>query len=255
MRTVKALLNLFRVLPVAIASTVWHGIRIVQVARRTELERDPRLVALPKSWTDSLLRAGGVRVEMEGLENLVEPAVLVCNHVSWYDVFALVSHLPVDARFVGKKEIVKIPFFGPAWLAAGHIPIDRTDRRAAIRSLERAGETLREHGGVVVMFPEGTRSADGGLRPFKKGAFMLALQLGVPVIPAAVSGSREIMRKGSMLVHPGTMKIRIGAPIPVEGLTVDDRDVLVERAHGAVRALAGGGLTIEGREEGSVGDR
>ncbi len=255
MRTLTALLNMLRLIPVALVSTIWHGITIVRVARRTELDRDPRLVELPKSWTNSLLRAGGVRVEMEGLENLVEPAVLVCNHVSWYDVFALVTHLPVDARFVGKKEIAKIPFFGPAWLASGHIPIDRSDRRAAIRSLEQAGETLRKHGGVVVMFPEGTRSADGELQPFKKGAFMLALQLGVPVIPAAVTGSRRIMRKGSPLVHPGTMKVRIGAPIPVEGMTVDDRDVLVERAHDAVKVLGAGSLTIEGREEVSGGDR
>src|SRR6056297_190739 len=120
---IRALLNMVRLSPVAIASTIWHGIRIVWVARRTRLDRDPRLVDLPRSWTDSLLWAGGVRVRMEGLENLVEPAVLVCNHVSCYDVFALVSNLPVDARFVGKKEIVKIPFFGPAWVASGHIPI------------------------------------------------------------------------------------------------------------------------------------
>lgn len=251
----RALLNTLRLVPVAIVSTIWHAIRIVRVARTTRLERDPRLVALPKSWTDSLLRAGGVKVEMEGLENLVEPAVLVCNHVSWYDVFALVSHLPVDARFVGKQEIVKIPFFGPAWLASGHIPIDRSDRRKAIRSLERAGDALRAHGGVVVMFPEGTRSPDGELRPFKKGAFMLALQLGVPVVPAAVVGGGKIMPKGSILVRPGTMTIRIGEPIPVQGMTADDRDVLVAKAHDAVRALRGEGLTIEGREGRGGGDR
>jgi len=252
---IRALLNMIRLIPVAIASTVWHGIRIVWVARRTRLDRDPRLVDLPRSWTDSLLWAGGVRVRVEGLENLVEPAVLVCNHVSWYDVFALVSYLPVDARFVGKKEIVKIPFFGPAWLASGHIPIDRSDRRKAIRSLERAGEILEEDGGVIVMFPEGTRSRDGSLQPFKKGAFMLALQLGVPVVPTAVIGSRKIMRKGSALVHPGEMTIRIGEPITVEDLTLGDRDVLVEQAHDAVRALGGGQSIIEAREERGVEDR
>lgn len=245
----RTLLNMLRLVPVAIVSTVWHAFRIVSVARGTKLDRDPRLAELPKSWTDSLLKAGGVRVEVEGLEHLVEPAVLVCNHVSWYDVFALMSHLPVDARFVGKKEIVKIPFFGPAWLASGHIPIDRSDRRAAIRSLERAGEVLRTDGGVIVMFPEGTRSADGELQPFKKGAFMLALQLGVPVVPAAILGSRAIMPKGSALVRPGTMTLRIGEPIPVEGLSEDDRDVLVSRAHDAVRALIEPLFITEGRED------
>ncbi len=233
----KAFLNMFRLIPIGILSTIWHAIRIVTVAKTTRLERDPRLVALPKSWTRSLLTAGGVKVEVEGIENLIEPAVLVCNHVSWYDVFALVTHLPVDARFVGKREIAKIPFFGPAWLASGHIPIDRSDRRSAIDSLNRAGEILRNEGGVVVMFPEGTRSPDGELLPFKKGAFMLALQLGVPVIPTAVLGSREIMPKGRMRVKPGTMKIRIGQPIPVEGLTESDRDILVQRARERIRAL------------------
>jgi len=243
-----ALLNMVRLIPIAVVSTIWHAIRIVTVARTTKLERDPRLAALPKSWTDSLLKGGGVKVEVEGLENLAEPAVLICNHMSWYDVFALMSHLPLDARFVGKKEIVKIPFFGPAWLASGHIPIDRSDRRAAIRSLARAGEILRSDGGVIIMFPEGTRSSDGELQPFKKGAFMLALQLGVPVIPAAVIGSRRIMKKGSPLVHPGTMTIRIGEPIPVDGLTEDDRDLLLQQSRDAVRALRGETITIEGRE-------
>ncbi len=233
----KAFLNMFRLIPIGILSTIWHAIRIVTIARTTRLDRDPRLVALPRSWTRSLLKAGGVKVEMEGLENLVEPAVLVCNHVSWYDVFALMTHLPVDARFVGKKEIAKIPFFGPAWLASGHIPIDRSDRRSAIDSLNRAGEILRNEGGVVVMFPEGTRSTDGELLPFKKGAFMLALQLGVPVIPAAVLGSREIMPKGRMRVKPGTMQIRIGEPIPIEGLDESDRDILVQRTRERIRAL------------------
>jgi len=244
------LLNMLRLVPVAIVSTIWHAIRIVWVARTTRLERDPRLAALPKSWTDSLLAGGGVSVEVEGLENLVEPAVLVSNHVSWYDVFALMSSLPVDARFVGKKEIVKIPFFGPAWIASGHIPIDRSDRRAAIRSLERAGEILQNDGGVIIMFPEGTRSRDGELQPFKKGAFMLALQLGVPIVPAAVVGSRAIMPKGSALVRPGTITIRIGEPIPVQGLSERDRDALVETCHDAVEALRGQPLTIEGREAG-----
>jgi len=243
-----ALLNMLRLIPIGIVSTIWHGIRIVTVARTTKVERDPRLAALPKSWTDSLLRGGGVKVEVEGLENLVEPAVLICNHVSWYDVFALMSCLPLDVRFVGKKEIVKIPFFGPAWLASGHIPIDRSDRRAAIRSLERAGDILRKDGGVIIMFPEGTRSADGELRPFKKGAFMLALQLGVPIVPAAVVGSRSIMKKGSPLVRPGTMTLRIGEPIPVEGLTEADRDLLLEKGRDAVEALRGTTTITEGRE-------
>ncbi|MDT8368955.1 MAG: lysophospholipid acyltransferase family protein [Longimicrobiales bacterium] len=247
-RTLIGVLNLLRVIPTAILSTIWYGIRVVYAARTSDGERDPRLVELPRAWGHSLLRGAGVRVEVEGAEHLVEPAVLVCNHVSWYDTFAVLTHLPVDTRFVGKREIVRIPFFGPAWLAAGHIPIDRRDRRSAIESLRHAGEALRRDGGVIVMFPEGTRSRDGALQPFKKGAFMLALQIGVPIIPVAVVGSREIMRKGSILVHPGTMRLRIGEPIPVTEMTEDDRDVLVATARSRVAALLGHPITLEGRE-------
>ena len=179
---------------------------------------------------------------MEGLEHLdpPRPAVLVANHESWFDVFALAGHLPVDYRFVGKKELTRVPFFGPAWVACGNIPIDRSDRRAAIASLKSAGETMRRDNALLVMFPEGTRSSDGVLLPFKKGAFVLALELGVPVIPVGVSGGRERMPKGAFLVRPGRMTVRIGPPLEVEGWTPADRDRLIALARAEVQRLQRG---------------
>lgn len=236
------LLNSLRLYAVGLLSTIWHAVRIVGATTLKTRNMDRICWTGPRQWCRSLLWAGGVTVELEGLEHLdpPRPAVLVSNHESWYDVFALAGLLPVDYRFVGKQELVKIPFFGPAWLACGNIPIDRSNRAAAFESLRLAGEKIRRENAVVVMFPEGTRSADGEMLPFKKGAFVLALDLGVPVIPVGVSGSRELMPKGSFLVRPGRMRVRIGPPIEVEGMTVDDRDALLERARAEVERLRSG---------------
>jgi 1-acyl-sn-glycerol-3-phosphate acyltransferase len=233
------LLVTLRLYLVAIASTVFHAVWIVACTRLRPGTADRTCHRAPRSWCRSLLWAAGARVELEGLEHLEppRPAVLVCNHQSWYDVFALAGLLPVDYRFVGKKELVKVPFFGRAWLACGNIPIDRRDRSAAIRSLQEAGEALVRDRAVVVMFPEGTRSADGHLLPFKKGAFMLALQLGVPVIPTAVAGTRAIMPKGAWTVRPGRIRVRFGAPVPVDDMSEKDRDVLMRKVRRRIEML------------------
>src|SRR5690606_34911443 len=110
----------------------------------------------------------------------------------------------------------------------------------AIASLERASEVVRTQSPTLIMFPEGTRSDTGALRPFKRGAFVLALQTGVPVVPAAILGSREVMPKGSWKIRPGRVLVRIGRPIPVEGLLHDDREALGQVAHRAVAALMEG---------------
>ena len=180
-----------------------------------------------------------MKVEFENPE-AIDPErsqVLVANHTSWFDVLALAAHIPGSYRFVAKKELEKIPFFGPAWLACGHISIDRSDRKAAIRSLAEAREKLERDHPTIILFPEGTRSRTGELLPFKKGAFVLALQTGVEVVPAAIMGSRDVMKKGSFLVYPGTVRIRFGEPIAVEGLEMEDRDALTGRARDAVQGL------------------
>lgn len=213
-----------------IAATIVHGVRVLVCARLGERCARRACYQAPRGWSRAMLRGAGVRVELVGVEHLAppRPAVLVCNHQSWFDVFALAGHLPVDFRFVGKRELARIPVFGAAWLACGHIAIDRSNRAAAIRSLNEAGRRLTEDEAVVVMFPEGTRSTDGRLLPFKKGAFMLALQLGVPIIPVAVAGTRAIMPKGAWTVRPGTIELRFGAPIEVTNYAAADRDVLVD---------------------------
>ncbi|HSG46462.1 MAG TPA: lysophospholipid acyltransferase family protein [Longimicrobiales bacterium] len=234
------MIGLLRVALVAIPATIYYAIRIVYGAYRNRPKDRPVVEDGPRKWSLLMLRAAGVRVvlENEGVIDPDRPQILVANHVSWFDVPALAGHLPGKYRFVAKQELTKVPLFGPAWQAAGHIAIDRFDRSKAIDSLAEARRKLEEDRPTVVMFAEGTRSRTGELRPFKKGAFVLGIQTGVEVVPAAILGSREVMAKGSWWVHTGrTIRIRFGTPIPVDGLEMKDRDSLTERAHRAVAEL------------------
>lgn len=190
-----------------------------------------------------ILWAAGVKVRVEHAERLVGagPRVLVANHESWFDVMALTAHLPSGYRFAIKKELEKVPIWGAAWQACGHISVDRKNRQAAIQSIERARQMgAVQSSMVIVFFPEGTRSPTGALLPFKKGAFVLALQLGVPVVPVAVIGGRQIMPKHSWSIRPGPMRVVVGEPIPVGALGFDDRDALLERSRAAIVELRGG---------------
>ncbi|HEY8469583.1 MAG TPA: lysophospholipid acyltransferase family protein [Longimicrobiales bacterium] len=182
-----------------------------------------------RTWAARVLRASGVELEVEGLENvrLDQPQIFASNHVSWYDVFALAVAIPKRYRFVAKKELGWIPLFGTAWKAAGHISVDRSDRAAAIRSLDEAGRLLKQDNSSVVIFPEGTRSRDGRLQPFKKGAFMLALHTGVDIVPVAVLGTRHILPKGAWRVRSGRIIVRFGEAVRVSNYSEATRDTLM----------------------------
>lgn len=201
-----------------------------------------------RRWARLVLRLAGVRVRIEGLERVdwSEPMVIVANHQSWFDVFALVAFLPGRTRFVAKKELGRIPIFGPAWKACGHVSLDREDLTSAVQSLERAGKRVRDEKLNLVLFPEGTRSPDGRLQAFKKGAFVLAIHTEVPILPLGLAGSRAVMPKGSFRIRPGEIRIRVGEPIPVEGLSHRDRDRLLSTSRAAVAKLMG---DFEGEEE------
>jgi 1-acyl-sn-glycerol-3-phosphate acyltransferase len=198
--------------------------------------RGPVYVRMTRAWARIALWASGSRAVLHGVEHLTpgEPFVLVANHVSWFDIFAIAAKLPVDYHFVAKKELEKIPVFGLAWRVAGHISIDRGNRESATRSLRQAGEQMRTQKSVVVIFAEGTRSRTGRLLPFKKGAFVLAAETGIPIVPAIVTGSFDIMRPDTFVVRPATIHVYFEAPIPAQGATVDQlmrrtRAVFVER--------------------------
>jgi 1-acyl-sn-glycerol-3-phosphate acyltransferase len=176
-----------------------------------------------RQWARIALWASGSRAVAHGLANVEpgRPFILAANHVSWFDIFAIAVLLPVDFHFVAKKELERIPVFGRAWRAAGHISIDRGDRSAAVASLRRAGEQMRSQRSVAVIFAEGTRSRSGRLLPFKKGAFVLAHETGIPIIPTVVTGSYDIMRPDTFLVRPATIHVYFEPPISPEGRSTD----------------------------------
>ena len=193
-------------------------------------------------WSAWILKASGVKVTVEGLEN-VDPTsaqIMVGNHQSWYDVWAVAANIRKHFNFVAKKELERVPIFGWAWKSSGHISIDRRDRSRAIASLDQARNKLQEEKSAVVMFAEGTRSATDEMLPFKKGAFMLALHAGVPIVPFGVAGSRRVMPKGAWRVRKGRIILRFGEPIATDSLGPSDRDDLMQRVRENVRRLRDG---------------
>lgn len=190
-------------------------------------------------WSKWMLWASNVDVRVEGGENIAvdRPQIIVSNHQSWYDVWVLGTEVRKRYYFVAKKELGTIPLFGRAWKSAGHISVDRSDSASAIRSLQQAGVQLREENGAVIIFPEGTRSTDGRLGRFKKGAFRLALITGVEIVPVAVIGSGEVLPKDGWRVRPGTITVRIGEPIRVQEDPDASPSPLLEQVRGRIRDL------------------
>ena len=233
------MIRLVMVALLIVPSTLYYGAKILWAAWRNAPPDTPIFDLGPRGWTGSILWAAGVKVVLEGAE-VIDPEraqILVANHTSWFDVAALSTYLPGKYRFVAKQELTSVPVFGPAWQACGHIAIDRGNRERSIKSLAVVRQKLEEERPTVIMFPEGTRSLTGELKRFKKGAFLLALQTGVEIVPAAIIGSFEIMPKGRWRIYSGTITIRFGEPIQVDGMTVDDRDVLIGQARSAILAL------------------
>lgn len=181
-------------------------------------------------------RIAGIRVRVEGVEN-IPPGVCIfaANHLSNVDPPALVTAIPRRVSLLAKKEVFRIPILATALRMAQFIPVDRGDREAAAASVDLAVKYLRE-GHSYCVYPEGTRSRDGRLKPFKKGTFVMAIQAGVPVVPISMSGAQKLMRKGDWTIHPGEIVIRFGPPVDASQYNYDRRGELLERVHALVAA-------------------
>ncbi|MFH1437639.1 MAG: lysophospholipid acyltransferase family protein [Pseudomonadota bacterium] len=192
---------------------------------------------LGKLWSRMNLLISLVRTKVRGLQNIKpgQPYIIMSNHRSHYDVWALYGFIPLQFRWVMKIELRKIPILGLSCERIGHIYIDRGKTEKARKILEAAGERIRA-GTSVVFFPEGTRSPDGKLLPFKKGGFMIALEARVPILPITINGTSQILPKGSLRPRPGTIEINIHPPIHVDGFSVETRDELIEKVREVIES-------------------
>ncbi|MGZ3524265.1 MAG: lysophospholipid acyltransferase family protein [Thermodesulfobacteriota bacterium] len=181
-------------------------------------------------WGKTALLANHVKVKIEGTEHLngEGPYIFMSNHQSYYDVFALLGHLPYQFKWLVKKELFSIPFLGWTMAAVGYISVDRGGTRDTVEAMNEAAQKIRD-GMSVTIFPEGSRSPDGSIQPFKKGGFTLAIKSKVPIVPIAIDGSRDIMPKDKFTVTSGEIRILMDRPIETESYSLKDREGLMKR--------------------------
>ena len=197
-----------------------------------------------KFWANMLLISAGVKVRTFGMENIhpYKKYIFVSNHVSHFDTLLLLAKLPPYYRFLAKRELFQIPFFGWALYFAGHIPVDRAKKGDFHKILDQTGEVLRK-GISVHFFAEATRSPDGKIYPFKPGAILLAQETHIPIIPVGILGTRDILPKGALLPRPTQAVLSVGKPFMVS----DDGSRLVEileSTRKTVAALSGQELGV-----------
>ena len=182
------------------------------------------------------VRAVGVKIDVKGQERIPSGVcVFAANHTSSADPPAVVGAIPRRIAVLLKASLFKWPIVGQAFQLAHFIPVDRNNRDAAIASVEKATAALRA-GHSFLIYPEGTRSPDGRLQRFKKGAVVMAINAGVPIVPMACSGAHRIMEKKSLVIHPGEIVVEFLEPIETTGYSLDDRDELNERIRMAMAA-------------------
>lgn len=189
-------------------------------------------------WSPALLWTTRAPLRVEGIEKIdfSKPHIFVSNHQSTLDIPVAFVTLPVPLRFIAKKELLYIPFLGWYMWATGMIFVDRRQTEKAKASLRRAGRLIRE-GASIIAYPEGTRSDDGSILPFKKGVFIVAIEAGVPIVPVAIEGTRLVMPKNSFRLRPHEIRVAVGSPIPTEGLSPEEKDRLIERTRKALIEL------------------
>jgi 1-acyl-sn-glycerol-3-phosphate acyltransferase len=231
----RAALTVFFIAVVTILGSL-AGLALRLVDRSGDLILD-----LARAWSRWVTSFAGVKIIVENRAHLVpgQPYVFMANHASSLDIWAVFVAIPRRVRLIAKKQLARIPFFGWVMWAGRFIFIDRQNGVAARRSIDEAGRRIHD-GDSVLLFPEGTRSRDGTLGPFKKGGFHLAIKAGVPIVPVALRGTRALMPAGSILLRSGTMTVVIGEPIATQGLSDDERTTLDERVRSAVEAMLNG---------------
>ena len=178
-------------------------------------------------WCRLLCKLNGVKLEIVGQENILtdKPQIFVSNHQGYFDIFALSGYLPVQIRWVAKSSLFKIPFVGWAMSASGYIPVERDDRKKSYEAFNKTIEKIKA-GSSIIIFPEGTRSEDGQIGPFKKGSNLIASRSKSPMVPVTLIGSGDIIKKGSAVVTPGLVKVIISPPVEPNNNKKENEEIL-----------------------------
>jgi 1-acyl-sn-glycerol-3-phosphate acyltransferase len=229
--------------------TFWTG--LVAVVATIPLASATMTVALVRSnariieglirlWSRLLVSAAGIDLRAVGTEvvDRKQRYIIIANHYSYFDIPCIFLAIPQPIRFMAKVSLFKIPIFGWAIARAGFIPIDRKNRRTAVKSFEMAVNRIRK-GNSVVVFPEEGRSRERAMRPFQRGGFLLALRSGLPILPVAIDGTFDVYNAHSTWLKPGPVTVKVGTPIPTEGLTVRDKDRLLRESRAQILSMLG----------------
>ncbi|MDC0714017.1 lysophospholipid acyltransferase family protein [Stigmatella sp. ncwal1] len=208
------------------------------------------LIMARRIWAPMHWRIAGAHLHVEPLPDIdwSQPHIFLVNHQSAMDIPCAFAALPVNIRFIAKHALQYVPFLGWYMAMTGMIFINRTQRRKAVQSLKQAGERIRA-GKSILAFPEGTRSVDGLILPFKKGPFVLAIEAQVPIVPVAIEGSGRALPTGGIRLRRHDIRVKVGEPIETRGLQGTDRDALLRRTRDAIiqlhRELGGPGAVDE----------
>ncbi|HVZ40964.1 MAG TPA: lysophospholipid acyltransferase family protein [Candidatus Kapabacteria bacterium] len=226
-------------LPFVLLVTLFYSIVSILVSL---VDRSGRVYhRLMRQWSRALLWLFGIRTRVHGTENLERGTcyVYLANHASYLDIIVLGVTIPDSIRFIFKRELARIPFFGWTLALGPYILIDRADARNALGSIERAARQIGE-GASVAIFPEGTRTRDGNLGAFKRGGFMLATRSGVPMVPVAIRGTYALLSRTDRRVRPGMVDVFIGKPIPPRpDMTRSQEHELQEEIRSTLMAMLG----------------
>jgi len=191
--------------------------------------------ACARAWSWLILKTSGIRVRVEGLEHVRpgEATIYCVNHQSAMDIPVLFVNLPVQFRFVAKRSLFNLPFMGSHLRRSGHIPVDRDRPQQAMKSMKKVAREIRE-GKSVLLFPEGHRSRNGQLLPFKAGSFYIAILAGVPIVPITINGTSYVLKPDTYHVRAGQTEMIVHPPISTERLTLHDVDILSQKVRNAI---------------------
>ncbi|MGZ8867549.1 MAG: lysophospholipid acyltransferase family protein [Thermoanaerobaculia bacterium] len=224
--------TILAVLFALVSTIIFSTATIILVTVRARAALVERVINI---WARSVVWAAGIELRAEGTD-LLDPNqryILVANHYSYFDIPCIFAAIPQPIRFLAKVSLFKIPIFGWALGRAGFIPIDRKNRRTAVKSFDLAAQRIRK-GNTIVVFPEEGRSRERQMRAFQRGGFLLGLKSELPIVPVALNGTYDVFRAGAWKITPGPVTVTVTPPIPTVGRSLKDKEKLAQESRNRI---------------------